>query len=110
MYLWRRLATPQWWSDKEENLRALFGNEMAVIEQPDRKGLQIEVACNNPHALKKFGGRARKLSRDWLKQILRQEKTKTIKIGSRLLISNVGGTSVSRQSRRRGRSHIVIPA
>ena len=90
MYLWRRLATPQWWSDNEEILRALFGNEMAVIEQPDRKRLQIEVACDDPRALRKFGGRARKLSRNWLKQILRKQKTKPIKVGNRKLIIPAG--------------------
>ena len=90
MYLWRRLATPQWWSENEEDLRAQFGNTLAVIERPNRKQLQIEVACDDAKPLKKFGGRARKLSRDWLKQIQRKQKTKPIKVGNRKLIMPAG--------------------
>jgi ribosomal protein L11 methyltransferase len=90
MYLWRRLATPRWWSENEEILRAQFGNKLAVIERTDRKRLQIEIACDNPQPLKKFGGRARKLSRDWLKRILRKERTKPIRVGDRKLIIPAG--------------------
>src|ERR1700730_2835509 len=89
MYLWRRLATPQWWSENEESF-SQFGNKLAVIEQPDRKRLQIEVACDNPHLLKKFGGRARKISRDGLKQILRRQKTKPVTVGNRKLVIPAG--------------------
>jgi ribosomal protein L11 methyltransferase len=90
MYLWRRLATPQWWIQNEEILRVQFGTKLCVIEQPTRRRLQIEVACNSPPALKKFGGRVEKLSRDWLKQVLRKQKTKPLKIGNRKLIIPAG--------------------
>jgi ribosomal protein L11 methyltransferase len=90
MYLWRRLATPKWWRENQETLRAQFGTKLAVIEQLDRKRLQIEVACSNPLPLEKFGGRARKLPPDWLKQIQRKQKTKPIKVGNRKLIIPAG--------------------
>ena len=109
MYLWRRRATKQWWTEHEPELRARFGNAIAVIERPDRKRLEIEIATESPAALREFGGRAKKLPRDWLRRFERQQKATPIKIGKRLLI-NVGGTSVFRQSRHRGRSHLVIPA
>jgi ribosomal protein L11 methyltransferase len=49
------------------------------------------------------------LSRNWLKRLARGDP-KTIKIGNRLMISSVGGKLVSRLSRHKGPSHIVIPA
>ena len=120
MYLWRRLAAPRWWGDNEEKLRERFGCNVAAIERPNRKRLQIEVACksrNNAQELvTEFRGRVEKLPRDWLKRFLRHEKREPLKIGKRLLITNVGGTSVSRVragpavSRHKGPSHIVIPA
>ena len=109
MYLWRRRATKDWWREHEPELRARFGNAIAVIERPDRKLLEIEIATKSPGGLRTFGGRSEKLRRDWLQRFRRKQKSRAIKIGKRLVI-NVGGTSASRQSRRQGRSHIVIPA
>lgn len=86
MYLWRRLATRRWWIEHEEFFAAHFGEKLAVIERLDRKRLQIEVICDSPRGLKKFGGRVRKLPRDWLKQLLRKQKTKPLRIGNRTLI------------------------
>jgi hypothetical protein len=47
MYLWRRLASQKWWSDSEKELRAIAGNELAIIERPGRKQLQLEVASSS---------------------------------------------------------------
>ena len=120
MYLWRRLAGRDWLIANEEPLRSQAGDRLAIIEQPARQRLELEVACRSAAEGRRlvtgFGGRIKKLPRDWLKRFLRKQKTKPIKIGDRLLISNVGGTSASRVragpaiSRRQGRSHIVIPA
>jgi len=70
-------------------LRALVGNQLAVIERPNRKRLQLEVASKSLAVLQelksRFGGRIKKLRRDWLKLSLRR-KTKPTKIGSRKLI------------------------
>ena len=90
MYLWRRLATPQWWIDNEESLRAQFGTKLTVIEQLNRRRLQIEVACGSPRAPKQFGGRVKKLPRDWLQQILGKQKTQPLKVGNRKLIIPAG--------------------
>jgi ribosomal protein L11 methyltransferase len=90
MYLWRRLATPQWWLENEEILCARFGSELAVIERPDRKRLQIEVVCDSPKLVKGFGGRVEKLPRDWLKRFFRQQKTTPLKIGNQRLIIPAG--------------------
>ena len=89
MYLWRRLADGLWLAAHEEALRSLAGDGFAVIEQRNRKRLQIEVASPSRRALekltKRFGGRIERLPRDWLKRFLRR-KTIPVKVGSKSLI------------------------
>lgn len=120
MYLWRRRASQQWWSDNEKKLRVAAGDQLAIIDEAGRKRLQLEVAAPSraemQTLLKEFGGRVLKLPRDWLKRLACKQKRKPLDIGRRLIITNVGGTSVSRlraepaELGRRGPSHIVIPA
>jgi ribosomal protein L11 methylase PrmA len=69
----------------------------------------LQVA-NCAKLVSEFGGRGKKLPRDWLKRFARAQESRPLKIGKRLLIFNVGGTSASRVSRHKGRSHIFIPA
>jgi ribosomal protein L11 methyltransferase len=119
MFLWSKDASPGW-LQQHETLIARFGNALAIIERPGRKRLLLEVASNSKQhtrsLVKKFGGRFEKLPRDWLKRLAREQKTQPIRIGRRLIILNVGGTSVSRvraglaNSRHKDPSHIVIPA
>ena len=93
MYLWRRSANEQWLSDHEAALRALAGDQLAIIERPGRKRLQLEVASKSRGQLRKFteefGGRIEKLPRDWLKSSLRR-KTKPLKVGNRRLFVPAG--------------------
>jgi ribosomal protein L11 methyltransferase len=120
MYLWRRPASQKWWSDHGEGLRAAAGDRLAIIEQSGRKRLQLEISSPSRSALQslveEFGGRVLKLPRDWLKRFSHEQQTEPIKIGKRLVIKNVGGTSVSRLRARRGKSrpkgpsHLFIPA
>jgi ribosomal protein L11 methyltransferase len=120
MYLWQRLAPPRWWSINEENVRFEGGQDLAVIEQPERKSVTLEIACRTrrraANLYRRFGGRTTKLKRDWLKRFTRTQKTAPLQIGRRLVISNVEGMLASRLraastlSRHQGRSHIVIPA
>jgi ribosomal protein L11 methyltransferase len=90
MYLWKRLATPRWWIDNEQALRARAGGDVAVIERPGRERLQLEAVCRSSGQLKQFGGRVEKLPRDWLKRLVRRQKTKALKIGKRSLIIPAG--------------------
>lgn len=85
MYLWRRRATPKWWARHDFALRELFGGNIAIIERPNHKTIEIEITCDSPEKLKSFGGRARKLPRDWLNRFARQQKTKPIRIGNHQL-------------------------
>src|SRR6202045_2274322 len=120
MYLWRKLATPRWLDAHETALRAKANAQLVVIEQPDRKNLQVEVSCKlvtqARQLVGQFGGRIEKLPRDWLQRFSREQNSKPVKIGKRLVISNVGGTLVSRlrarqrKSGHKSPSHIVIPA
>lgn len=120
MYLWRKSATPRWLDTNEAALRAKANAELVIVERPDRKRAQLEVCCKDAKQARRladeFGGKIDKLSRDWLKCFSREQKSKPIKIGKRLMILNVEGTSVSRlrtsqkKSGRKGPSHIVIPA
>jgi ribosomal protein L11 methyltransferase len=93
MYLWRKSANEKWLTDHEAGLRALAGDRLAIIERPNRKRVQLEVALKSRAVLqeleKQFGGRIKKLPRDWLKRSLRR-KTKPIKVGSRKLIIPAG--------------------
>src|SRR2546421_12998093 len=84
MYLWRRSASQRWFNDNEEHLGAIAGDRLAIIERANQKRIRIEVASESRAQLgqiaKEFGGRIRKLTRDWLKRSLRH-KTKSIKVG-----------------------------
>ena len=93
MYLWRRSASQKWFRDNETHLRVLAGDQLAIIEQPNRKRLQLEIAAKSRAELRtledEFGGRIEKLPRSWLKRFLRQ-KTKPLKVGNRRLIIPAG--------------------
>jgi ribosomal protein L11 methyltransferase len=112
MYLWRRRATPQWWLDHEESLRARFDGKLAVIEQPNRTKLQLEVACtsrkDSRELVEEFGGRGVKLPRNWLQCFEQQRKPKPLKIGKQLVVTRSGtlrGAAATGKSR-----FLVIPA
>jgi ribosomal protein L11 methyltransferase len=82
--------------------------------------LELQVAAPTRTELRRltrqFGGRIEKLPQNWLKRFAREQQAEPIKIGKRLVVTNVGGTLVSRPraeptgSRRGGPSHLVIPA
>ena len=113
LYLWRKAAEPRWAIAHEETLQARARGGLAIISRPGRRRLQLEIVCKSRTAQKlvsEFGGRGKKLPRDWLKRFARAQESRPLKIGKRLLIFNVGGTSASRVSRHKGRSHIFIPA
>lgn len=91
MYLWGRAATPQWWAENETAV-SLQAN-VAVIQRPNRKRLQIESASASKRTVgelqKRFGGTVRRLPVDWLKRALRQ-RTKPIWVADRKLTIPAG--------------------
>jgi ribosomal protein L11 methyltransferase len=94
MYLWRRLASRDWLIEHEGSLRSLAGDQLAIVERLTRKRLEVEVVCKAAAQGRKlvaeFGGRVKKMPRDWLKQLLSKQKTKPLKVGHRHLIIPAG--------------------
>ena len=113
MYLWRRTAEMHWVKAHGDALQAHAHGQLVIVRRPERKRLELEIVCrsrsDSSALLKEFGGRIEALPRNWLRRFARTG-SKPIKIGKRLIISSVGGTLVSRLSRHKGRSHIIIPA
>jgi ribosomal protein L11 methyltransferase len=95
MYLWQTLATPQWLAENEERLRSRLGDRLAVIERPNRKRLQVEAACESRADLrdlaKELGGRIEKLPPNWLERFSREQSSRALKIGKRLIIVRLRG-------------------
>ena len=113
MYLWRKRAELHWVKAHEDLLQAHASGQLVIVRRPGRKRLELEIVCrsrsDSSALLKEFGGRIEALPRNWLERFARGD-AKPIKIGKRLMVSSVGGTLVSRLSRHKGRSHIIIPA
>src|SRR6266567_2337180 len=107
MYLWRRLASQKWWNDSEKELRAIAGNELAIIERPGRKQLQLEVASSSRTELQslatQFRGRVETLSADWQRRFSPKQKTKPLRIGQRLTI-------VRSRKNRLSTKELIVPA
>jgi ribosomal protein L11 methyltransferase len=124
MYIWQKFVTAEWLARNELGLDDAASGRQAAIQWPNRKRILIECSCRNINGARRlmrdFGGSVRPLPADWLKSYQGSAKTKPIRIGKRLVITNVGGTSLarrslakeaaSRQLRRRGTCHLVIPA
>jgi ribosomal protein L11 methyltransferase len=113
VYLWRKRAELHWVKAHEDLLQACACGQLVFVSRPASKRLELEIVCrsrsDSAALLKEFGGRIEALPRNWLQRFERGD-AKPIKIGKRLIISSVGGTLVSRLSRHKGRSHIIIPA
>ncbi|HYK24031.1 MAG TPA: 50S ribosomal protein L11 methyltransferase [Candidatus Acidoferrum sp.] len=90
MYLWRRRASEAWLSTREESLQARFGSWLSITSMPDRRRIEIEIACpskTDAHRLVcELGGRAEKLSRDWLRRFIRAAESGRLRIGRRLIV------------------------
>ncbi|MGC2626788.1 MAG: 50S ribosomal protein L11 methyltransferase [Candidatus Udaeobacter sp.] len=113
MYLWRKRAELRWVEAHEDLLQARAFGQLVIVRKPGRKRLEMEIVCrsrsDSSALLKEFGGRIEALPRNWLERFTRSD-SKPLKIGKRLMVSNVEGTLVSRLSRHKGCPHIIIPA
>jgi ribosomal protein L11 methyltransferase len=114
MYIWQKFVTAEWLARHEWRLDDAASGRQATIQWPNRKRILIECSCRNINGARRlmgdFGGSVRLLPADWLKSYQGSAKTKPIRIGKRLVITNVGWTLASRQLRPRGTFHLVIPA
>src|SRR5215216_2894823 len=102
MIFWRKFAEIRWLKAHEDLLQAHAHGQLVTVRRPGRKRLELEIICSSRSdssaLLKEFGGRIKALPRNWLQRFARGD-FKPIKIGKRLVVSNVGGTLVSRLSR-----------
>jgi ribosomal protein L11 methyltransferase len=110
MYLWRKTAGPRWLSAREEGLQARARGTLATIARPGRRRVQIEIACMSRNESRKlvqeFGGRAKKLRRDWLQRFARSEKPKSLRIGKRLVVVR----SLTRREAGSFPHRLIVPA
>jgi ribosomal protein L11 methyltransferase len=110
MYLWQKAAQPYWLKAREEILQARFGSALSIISKPERKRVQIEIACTSrseaQRVIQKFGGCAKRLRRDWLKRLSREEKPKPLRIGKRLVVT----ASPSKQEADSFPYRLIVPA
>jgi ribosomal protein L11 methyltransferase len=94
MYIWRRSAGTDWWNRNEGAIISIASNQIAVIERPNRKRLQIEVSAESRAQLneltQKFGGTIRKLPRDWLERFRRRQRTGPINVAKGKLFIPAG--------------------
>jgi ribosomal protein L11 methyltransferase len=91
MYIWRKRVTPDWLEQRREDLLRRFGSALAIIEQPGKARTLVEVSCGTrKEALqirREFSGTIEKLRTDWLEQLAKRNRTKPLRIGSRLIVS-----------------------
>jgi ribosomal protein L11 methyltransferase len=113
VYLWRRTAETHWVEAHRDLLEAHARGHLVLVQRPGHKRLELEIGCarrrDSSLLVKKFGGHIEALPRNWLTKFARA-RSEPIKIGKRLVISNLEGSRVSSLSRQKGRAHIVIPA
>jgi ribosomal protein L11 methyltransferase len=90
MHLWRKLAEPRWLSANENILQAQSHGRLVTISRPERKRLQLEIACSSLNECRRlteeFGGRIERWPRDWLERFADLRKSKPLKIGKRLIV------------------------
>lgn len=86
MYIWRKQVKADWLRLRSENLSARFGPDLAIVERPGKTQALLQVSCptkTQADALVgEFGGSARKLRKDWLRDFAKQAQPKPIRIGA----------------------------
>ena len=90
MFVWQKRASSRWLAAKEDELRKIAGNQLAIIETGSGKTATAEIADGNRRRLERvrcrFGGSIAVLPRDWLRKFSRLSAEKPLKIGKRLKI------------------------
>jgi ribosomal protein L11 methyltransferase len=116
MFVWRKRASAAWLAANETALREVAGQRLAIISKPPSTAAIAEIASGGRRDLEKirsrFGGTIEKLPRDWVERFSRAGKTKTLRVGTRLLITRSGGfqTAVYSKSAAGKTPLLVIPA
>jgi ribosomal protein L11 methyltransferase len=91
IYIWRKSARRDWFAQHDATIAAMAGGNLAVIEEPGRKQLQLEACTSRAigrRLLQNFRGQMEKLPRDWQKRFFSSQSSKPIRIGPRLAVIN----------------------
>lgn len=108
MYIWRKRPGARWLRTRNEELTRRFGNALALVERPGSERVLLEISCRTgqqaQELLREFGGSTEKLRPDWLQHFMKQNRSKPLRIGPRLVIT-------ASPARRSGsKLALVIPA
>ena len=110
MYIWRKRVTPDWLRLRSENLSARFGAALAIVEEPGKRQIALQVSCPTARQARslvlEFGGQAEKLPRDWLRDFAKRAQTRPLRIGSRLIVRSAPDQTGAAH----GARTIIIPA
>jgi ribosomal protein L11 methyltransferase len=91
MHVWRKLAELHWLRAHENILQARSRGRLVIISRPERKRLQLEIACRSLNVSRKlveeFGGRSENWPHNWLKRFVYPRRSKPLKIGKRLVVT-----------------------
>lgn len=116
MFVWRKRASATWLAANEMALREMAGRRLAIVSEPELRNAIAEIAGSDRDELEKiqkpFGGRIEKLPRNWLQRILRQQQSKPLKIGKRLVVSRNScfPAAISNKPAAEERPPLIIPA
>ncbi len=91
MYIWRKRPGARWLRERNEELTLRFGSALVIVERPGSKRVLLEIFCEEKkqalELLLEFGGSMEKLRTDWLQRSMKQNRSKPLHIGSRLVIT-----------------------
>jgi ribosomal protein L11 methyltransferase len=91
MYIWRKQPGARWLRSRGEALTRRFGRTLALVERPRSERVLVEISClkreQARELLREFGGSVEKLRSDWLQHSMKRNRTKALRIGSRLVIT-----------------------
>ena len=89
-YLWQKSAAAAWLDRHEPELTRQTGGTHAVVEQPGKARLKLEVYCPNLSKARAladgFGGTITKLPAGWEAGLFTSHRSKPLRIGRRLIV------------------------
>ena len=90
MYIWRKRADARWLRVHSEEMARRFGDALAIVERPGSERALLEISCRTKNRgtdlIREFGGSVEKLRPGWLQHFAKQDRTKPLRIGSRLVV------------------------
>ena len=111
MYLWHKYASAQWLDIHETTLQEKTSGGLAVIQSANRKLVCLEAYSASKAGARllreQFGGRIKKLPRNWRHHLFEEPQTLPLRIGNRIEIRN---SRAHNPKRTRHVRQLIIPA